>query len=55
MVLMRAIWNKNVIFIEFEPLYQNLWALMSNYQSHSPNMVMSCDPDFNFQKFLFFA
>ena len=44
-VLMRAI--QNILFIEFEPLCQKLWAFMSNfgifYDARSPNMAMSRD------------
>ena len=52
-VLMRAI--QNVLFIEFEPLCQTLWAFLSNfgffYDARSPNMVISRDPRSKFRKF----
>ena len=49
----------NVLFIEFEPLCQKLWAFMSNfgifYDARSPNMAMSRDPRSKFfEKILFF-
>ena len=54
-VLMRAIQDE--VFVEFEPLCQKLWIFLSNfgsfYDTHSPNMVMSRDPRYKFQKFLF--
>ena len=56
-VLMRAI--QNVLFIEFEPLCQKLWAFMSIfgifYDARSPNIAMSRDPRTKFQKILFFS
>ena len=52
-ILMRAI--QNVLFIEFEPLCQNVWAILSNfrffYDARLPNMVMSLDPRSKFWKF----
>ena len=46
--------SKNVLFIEFEPLCQKLWAFMSNfgifYNARSPNMAMSRDPRSKFRK-----
>ena len=53
---MRAI--QNVLFIEFEQLYQKLWAFMSIfgivYDARSPNMAMSRDPRSKFQKKIYF-
>ena len=47
---------KMQFFIEFEPLYQKVWAFMSNLpKTTRKNMVMSRDPGFKFRKFLFFA
>ena len=51
-VLMGAI--RNLIFIEFELLCQKLWAFMSIYQNHSPNMVMSRDPGLQIPKMFIF-
>ena len=51
--------SKNVLFIEFEPLCQKLWAFLSNlgsfYDACSPNMVMSHDPRCKFQKLFNFV
>ena len=55
---MKAI--QNVLFIEFEPLCQKLWAFMSIfgmfYNARSPNMAMSRDPRSKFRKkFILFS
>ena len=56
-VLIRAI--QNVLFIEFKPLCQALWAFLSNfgsfYDARSPNMVMSHDRRCKFLKFFNFV
>ena len=50
--------SKNVLFIEFKPPCQKLWAFLSNfgifYDAGSPNMVMSRDPRSKFQNFFIF-
>ena len=50
---------KNVLFIEFEPLCQKVWAFMSNfgmfYDARSPNMAMSRDPRSKFWKYFTFS
>ena len=56
-VLMRAI--QNVLFIEFEPLCQKLWAFMSNFaffMMPAPQ-IWSCHvtQEANFGKILFFS
>ena len=47
-----------MLFIDFEPLCQTLWAFFSNvgsfYDAHSPNMVMSHDPKCKFKTILVF-
>ena len=50
---------KNILFIEFEPLFQKLWVFMSNcifYDGHSLNMATPRDPRSKFvKKFSFFC
>ena len=51
--------GKNALFIELESLCQTLWAFLSNFGSidntHSSNMVMSCDPRCKFRKSFIFS
>ena len=54
-VLMRAV--QNVLFIEFEPLCQTLWAFLSNfgifYDARSINWSCHVTQEANFEIFLF--
>ena len=56
-VLLYFLYFLNVLFIEFDPLCQKLWASLSNsgiFYACSPNMVMSHDPRSKFRKSLCF-
>ena len=53
-VLMRAIQKCNFL-LNLSHYVKSYGHLCQFYQNHSPNMVMSRDPGFKFQKFLFFA
>ena len=52
--MMRAI-QKCTFLLNLSHCVKSYWHLCQIYQNHSPNIVMSHDPDFKFRNFLFFA